>query len=281
MGKVMVRPRNIQMKVDTAYFKDVTPLWVGPGRPSVVDRYDDAVDALVKWVGPDWPNNETSNFFPMRECLIRSCKSWAEHDWQSDADWIERRRLNAKHLPELESAFTKFLAVMEKAPFRNEKKMLGVAFSTEFWSEPPSDMTNKQAIDAVERALEWYGQRLKVRDRGYTRYGTITYAGIPRQLPRKEVAIALSLADRITFMRRNGFSEGTLFCPHKPKISNNLPWKAIALFASANCNNAEDELDASNIQTLVTSLAKKVEFVDWTSDAVGNPESKPSETNVV
>jgi hypothetical protein len=281
MGEVMARPRNIQKKVDTTYFKNVTPLWVGPGRPSVADRYDHAVDALVEWVGPDWPNNETSNFFPMRQCLIQSCESWAEHDWQSDADWIEQRRLNAKHLPELESAFMKFLGAMEKAPFRNEKKMLGVAFSTEFWSELPGDMTNKEAIDAVERALKWYGQRLKINDRGYARYGAITYADLPRQLPRKEVAIALSLADRITFMRRDGFSEGTLSCPHKPKISKNLPWKAIALFASANCIDAENELDASNVQTLVTSLAKKVEFVDWTKDAVGNPESKLSKATVV
>jgi hypothetical protein len=277
----MARPRNIQKKVDTAYFKNVTPLWVGPGRPSVADRYDDAVDALVEWVGPNWPNNETSNFFPMRQCLIRSCDSWAEHDWQSDADWIERRRLNAKHLPALESAFAKFLAALEKDPFRDKKKMLGVAFSTEFWSERPRDMTNKEAIDAVEQALEWYGQRLKVRDIGYTQYGAITYAGIPRQLPRKEVAIALSLADRITFMRRDGFSDGTLCCPHKPNISKNLPWKAIAIFASANCNDAENGLDASSIQTLVTSLAKKVEFVDWTSNAVGNPESKLSKATVV
>jgi hypothetical protein len=216
----------------------------------------------------------------MRQCLIGSCESWAAHDWQSDVDWIGRRRLNAKHLPELESTFTKFLAAIEKAPFRNEKKMLGVAFSAEFWSELPSAMTNQEAIEAVERALEWYSQRLKIKDRGYARYGAITYAGIPRQLPRKEVAIALSLADRITFMRRDGFSEGTLSCPHKPKISKNLPWKAIALFASANCIDAENEVDASNVQTLVTSLAKKVAFVDWMGDAARNTESMPSEATV-
>jgi hypothetical protein len=276
----MSRPKNISKVTETPYFQSVTPLWVAPGRPNVESRYHDAVNALVDWIGDGWINNATTNFFPMRQCLILSCESWAAHDWQSDADWIERRRLNAKHLPELESTFTKFLAAMEKASFRNEKKMLGVAFSKEFWSEPPSEMTNQEAIDAVERALEWYGQRLKIKDRGCAHYGAVIYAGIPRQLPRKEVAIALSLADRITFMRQDGLSEGTLSCPHKPKISKNLPWKAIALFASANCIDAENEVDTSNLQTLVTSLAQKVAFVVWMGDAARNTESTPSEATV-
>ncbi len=158
--------------------------------------------------------------------------------------------------------------------------MMGVAFLTEFRSEQPNKMTNKQAIEAVERVLELYGQRLKIKDRGYARYGAITYAGIPRQLPRKEVAIALCLADRITFLGRDGFSEGTLSCPHKPNISKNLPWKAVALFASANCIDAENELDASNVQTLVTSLAQKVAFVEWTGAVARNTESKPSVATV-
>lgn len=276
----MPRPRSIRKVTETRYFQNVTPLWVAPGRRLVESRYHDAVDALVEWIGGNWVNNETTNFFPMRQCLIRSCDNWAIHNWQSDAEWIERRKLKAKYLPELERTFAKFFAAMGKAPFQNEKKLLDIGFSTEFWSKLPNEMTDREAIHAVERVLEWYGQCLKVRDRGYSRFGAIMHAGIPRQLLRREVAIALSLADRITFMRRDGLSEGTLSCPHKPSISRNLPWKAIALFASANCINAESGLDASKVQTLVTSLARKVAFVDWTGDTPTKPESTASELAV-
>lgn len=276
----MARRKRIIKSAETPYFQNVTPMWVAPGRKPVDWRYQDAVDALVEWIGTDWVNNETTNFFPMRQCIIRSCDSWAAHDWQSDAEWIEQRRLNAKHLPALDKAFAKFLDEMSKAPFRDEKKILGVAFLSEFYSELPTKLTNGQAIEAVERVLDWYHQRLKVRDRGYAKYGAITYAGLPSQLPRKEVAIALSLADRITFMRRDGLSEGTLHCPHKPRISKNLPWKAIAFFASANCVDAHSMLDASNMQTLVSSLAKKVALVEWTGDFPRNPESADSKVEV-
>lgn len=209
-----------------------------------------------------------------------SCESWAIHDWHSDTNRIERRRANAKCHPELERTFAKFSSALSKASFRDTKKMLGLAFLSELGFEQRSEMTNREGIEAVERAIDWFGQYLKYKDHAYSRYGAIEYAGIPRQLPRREVAIALSLADRITFLRRDGLSEGTLCCPHKPSLSKNLPWKAIALFASANCANRDSELTTSNVQTLVTSLARKVVLVHWSSDKLRNTESTIEENAV-
>ena len=266
----MARPRKIQKETTTQYFANVTPLWVPPSSRPIHDRYKDAVNALVEWVGDDWPNNETSYFFPMRHILINSCQSWAAHDWQSDANWIEQRKADAKHLPVLERAFSKFAMALGKAPFQNKKRLLGLAFMAEIYPDMIIGLTHAEQIAAVARAIEWFNQNLKVKDRAYASFGAIGYAGIPRQLPRREVAIALSLADQITFFRRDGLSEGTLLCPHKPSISKNLPWKAIALFASANCG---EPLDAATIQTLVTSLARKVAFIHWHANAVKNAES--------
>lgn len=269
----MARPKKILKLASTPYFQNFPPLWVPPGQPAIDVLYHDAVDALVDWIGPNWADNNETAFFPIRHYLIKSCKSWAAHDWLSDASWIEKRRTNAKNLPELDRTFTKFLAALGKAPFMTEKKMLAIGFSDEFGSKLPNEMTNKEAIDAVDRALKWYSQRLKVKDRGYARFGAIEYAGVPKQLPRKEVAIALSLADQITFWRRDGLSEGTNCCPHKPSLSRNLPWKAIAFFASANSVHHDSELTASNVQTLVASLARKVAFVHWRGEALKKPES--------
>jgi hypothetical protein len=260
----MARPRKIEKATETRYFQDVTPLWVPPGQKPIEYRYCDAIDALVEWVGSEWVNIEASNFFPMRAILVKSCESWVTHDWQSDVSWIEERKVDAKQLPDLNRAFSKFAIALGKAPFRHKKKMLSLALLSEMQAESATGMTNQKAIGSVERAIEWFGQYLTIKDRAYARYGAIEYASIPKQLPQREIAIALSLADQITFWRRDGLSEGTLHCPHKPTLSKNLPWKAIALFASANCG---EPLDTATIQTRVTSLARKVALVHWRGDA--------------
>ncbi len=276
----MPRPKKIDKVTDTHFFNDVTPLWVSPGRPPVEVRYHDAISALVEWIGPDWVDNDKTWFFPMRSILVKSCESWAVHDWQSDFEWIEERKADIKHLPELDRAFENFLLVLNKAPFRHKKRLLGLTFLAELDSNSTSGLSNKDGIAAVDRAVEWFSGNLKIKDRAYARYGAIEYDGIPPQLPRREVAIALSLADQITWMRRDGLSEGTLNCPHKPSISKNLPWKVIALFASANSTDGDNELSTSNVQTLVKSLARKVVLVNWNGDKPQNAESKPPENAV-
>jgi hypothetical protein len=260
----MARPRKIEKATETKYFQDVTPLWVPPGQKPIEDRYCDAIDALVEWVGSEWVSTEDSNFFLLRAILIKSCESWVTHDWQSDVSRIEERRADAKQLPELNRTFSKFAAALRKGPFRRKKKMLGLSFLAEFYPESTSGLTNEEGIAAVERVVDWFSKYLTVKDGAYARYGAIEYAGVPNQLPRREVAIALSLADQITFWRRDGLSEGTLHCPHMPSLSKNLPWKAIALFASANCC---EPLDATTIQGRVTSLVRKVALVHWRGDA--------------
>ena len=140
--------------------------------------------------------------------------------------------------------------------------MLGLALLAEITPEAELELTNKELIDGVDRALERFGNNLRLADRAYARFGTIEYAGLPAKLPRKEVAVALSLADQISFWRNDGLQIGTLDCPHRPNISKNLPWKSIAQFASANSPDPET-IDVTNVQTLVTSLSKKVALVHW------------------
>lgn len=259
----MGRSKKIPTSVDTEFFRKVTPLWVAPRQDPIDQKYHAGVKSLVEWIGPNWPTNEVSNFFPMRTRLILSCEKWRLHDWDADEAWIDERRTDERSRPTLAKAFSNLQKALKLAPFKRKKKMLGLAFLAELYPDLPAGLSNAEGVAGVERAVERFAQNVNVPDRAYATYGCIKYQGIPVSIPRKEVALALSLADQITFWRRDGMQVGTMFLPHKPSLSKNLPWKAIAEFASANCADANQMLDSTNVQTLVTSLRRNVALIDW------------------
>lgn len=124
----------------------------------------------------------------------------------------------------------------------------------------PAEIRHLDARLAVEGTMDWFAKHLCRRDKFPSRYGCIVYPGLPKALPNKETAIALSLADRVSFWRRDGLSEGSLSYPHKPTLTSKLPWKAIAEFALASVSSTEDG-DATSIQGQVTKLARNVSGV--------------------
>jgi hypothetical protein len=255
------RPKVIAV-TSTAYFEGVTPLWVPPNQPSIDPRYHDAIRELAKWAGPNWVNNEETFFFPIRRKLIRICERWRSHDWKSDVDFIKERREDANHLPELDRAFSLFLSALKKAPFKYRKQALGLAFMAELCPKTDVKPADKEGNAAVERAANRFRQHLKIRDSAMAQYGPVEYESLPRQLPEREIAIALSLAASITVWRRDGLTKGNHIIWQKPVISRNLPWKSIALFAWANAANGEWQIDTKDVQKRVTSLAKNVMLVD-------------------
>jgi hypothetical protein len=259
------RPKVIAV-TSTAYCDGVTPLWVPPNQPSIDPRYHDAIHELAKWAGPNWVNNEDTFFFPIRRKLIRVCERWRSHDWKSDVDLIKERREDANHLPELERAFSLFLSALKKAQFNYRKQALGLVFMAELCPDTNVNLTNEEANNAIERAVEGFRQHLKIRDSASAQYGPVEYESLPRQLPEREIAVALSLAVSITVWRRDGLAEGDHILWQKAVISRNLPWKSIALFAWANAANGEWQIDAKDAQKRVTSLAKKVMRVDLRSN---------------
>ena len=259
----MGRSKKIPTSVDTEFFRNVTPLWVGPRSKPIDQKYHSSVQSLVQWIGPNWPTNNESNFFLMRDLLIKSCEKWRLHDWDADEAWIDERRADERNRPTLAKAFSNFQKVLKLAPFKRKKKMLGLAFLVELCPDLPTRLSNAEGVAGVERAIERFAKNVNLPDSAYAKYGCIEYKGIPVSIPRKEVALALSLADQITFWRRDGMQVGTMFCPHKPSLSKNLPWKAIAEFASANCADANQMLDSTNVQTLVTSLRRNVALIYW------------------
>jgi hypothetical protein len=258
----MARRRRIDEVTSTAYFDDVTPLWVPPNVSPIDTRYHSAILELAKWAGPNGVSNEETFFFPLRQKLIRICERWRDHDWSHDVRWIDERREDSNSLAGLDHAFGKFVCASRKAPYRQQKRALGIAFLAELCPDSRVELYHEQGIAAVERALDRFTQTLKVTDHARAQFGPIEYPQIPRQLPEREIAIALSLASSITIWRRDGLAKGNHISPHKPAISKNTPWKTIALFAWANSTNADYQIDIKDTQKRVTSLAKKVVAVD-------------------
>ena len=258
----MARRRSIDETTSTKYFTSVTPIWVPPNAAPIDLRYHNAVCELAKWAGPNWVDNEDTFFFPLRQKLIRICERWRDHDWRPDVHWIGERREDSARLAELNKAFERFAVTLKKAPFRHTKRSLGIAFLAELCPDASVTMTNEEGIGAVDRALERFGHNLKIKDQARAQFGPIEYPSLPPQLPEREIAVALSLATSNTIWRRDGLAEGNHISPHRPAISKNMPWKAIALFAWANSANSDYQIDTKDIQKRVTSLARKVVAVD-------------------
>lgn len=259
----MPRRKTIPASIDTQYFADVTPLWRPPHEQPIPERYHDAVYALAEWAGPDWSRADLTGFFLIRQVIISSCEAWNVYDWEADASWIKERKIDAARAADLERSVSKLANILITNQFRRCKLDFIGTFLSELNIEPPNDLSKGAAISALDRTIEWIVRRTQLRDRFPSRYGSIEYDNLPDRLPRKEGAIALSLADRITFFRKDGHAKGSLQTPHPPNLSPNLPWKAISLFASANCAEESQEIAPSNIQTRVEKLASNVARIYW------------------
>lgn len=262
-GKVTLpRRQKIPAKVDSKYFTGVTPLWEPPDKPAIPEKYHDAVYALAEWAGPDWSVNERTSFFLIRMVVIESCEAWSQYDWETDELSINDRRLNEKKRPKLAKAAEKLSDSLASPSFQDLKIGYLRHLLAQIGAKPPFGFTNDDAIAAVENSFQTLAKSASIIDRAYARYGPIEYEILPTRFPQKEVAIALSLADRITYLRKDGESAGSLWTPHPPNLSRNLPWRAIAYFASANADE-NNMLDETSVQTQVQSLARSVSQVYW------------------
>ena len=259
----MARRKTIPVEIDTQYFSGVTPLWVPPGSAEIPEKYREAVLELAKWAGPHWPENGASGFFLIRQVVIASCEAWSIHDWERDRIWIEERKRDLKHLRRASSLAQMLRSLVGSNSFKRLKIRFVTTLLMRLQIELPKRLKNGDCIDAFDQSLDMFADAVDIGDRLPAKYGAIEYITIPKSLPQITVAIALSIADRITFFRKDGHSRGTLLNPHKPNLSPNLPWKAIALFASASADDGNGFAEGQSVQTLVESLTKTVSSVRW------------------
>lgn len=257
----MSRRKLIPQPVDTPYFKDVTPLWESPKGTDIPERYKTAVDLLVDWAGPEWASNEKTGYFLMRDMLTGACERWHGYDWAADESWIEERRSDAQQRPKLAKATLKFISALSSSPFRTQRHFLGLSVLTEFGATLSEPLTFGDGVAAISQSLEQFSNYISKSDKFSVRFGSVEFVAMPRALPQREIAVALALADLITFWRRDAHQCGTQDFPHKPRLSRNLPWQAIAEFASAHCLVAENLIDPSSIQTRIKSLVRNIKWV--------------------
>lgn len=253
----MSRPRRRPDVVSSLYFKNVTPLWVGPGKPAVDRVYHEAAFTLADWTGPDWPDNEKGGFFPLREYLIQACERWRSYNWEEDRRKIEEWRRGRRYNDMLLRSIGNLKTELKRSPYGEGYRDLGISIVAELAPTAVIDLTYQEGIKAVQRGLDRFTQISQLRRRP-CRYGCIEYLDLPRRLPRREVAIALALADLVTGFRRDPHQAGALWFPRPPVLSPRLPWKAIGQFAGARSDAPDGGLSPENIQTLVTNLARQV-----------------------
>lgn len=254
----MVKPRNRPRSVNTAHFSGVTPLWVQPGQAPVSECYHAASMSLADWAGPAWSDNDASGYFPLRHFLVGICERWRSYDWQADADLIATRKRAAKNREALARATRAFRHALGQSAFRTAERDLGVSIVHALSQNPRTAMKYEEGCDAVSTALRALEDDALRPDRAPVRYGPLTYCMMPQRLPEREIAVALVLADLVTGFRKDEHRGGGVQFPRQPQLSPNLPWKAIAEFATANSDDGEAKTHPDNVATRVRNLRRKV-----------------------
>ena len=254
----MPRPKPRPDTVDTPYFRDVTPLWVAPGKAPVPEHFHKASMALADWAGPNWSNNKATGFFPLRDYLIKACGRWQNYDWLADKELLNLRKRDAKHRETIARATKAFRLALGKSAYRKAEKDLGISIVAALSPTAQIDLNYVEGCEAVRKALQKFEGRALSPDRSPARFGPLLYKMLPRTLPRAEIAVALVLADLVTGFRRDEFRAGGKFFPRAPLLSKKLPWKAITLFATALCDDPEAKFDHRNVTSSVKNLHGKV-----------------------
>lgn len=254
----MPRTKSIPATYDSPYFKDVTPLWVAPFGSVIDPKYHPAIQSLAEWAGPNWPHNELTNFFPLRQILLAECESWRAYDWSAARLRAKDRMLENRRRRQVGAAADKFLTELQSAPFTAEKVNLIRSILWSLGAETNGKVTNRRVVDVLEQSIESFVRQVDARSSAGFEFGPIVYGRVPKLLPRPEVAVALALADRVSTWRRDCCNSGGIHYPRRPIITKNLPWKAIALFAAPPFADPDDFLNSENVQMLVTSLSRNV-----------------------
>lgn len=255
---VMAKPRKRLDTVNSLYFEKVTPLWVGPGKTPVPERFHAASLSLADWAGPNWSDNDATGFFPLRHYLIAACERWHSYDWKADEELLATWKQDAKHRETIARATRAFRFAISNSAFRKAERDLGISVAAALCPNAQIDMTYEDGCNAVREALRKFEGRALSPDRSPARFGPLLYTTSPRKLPSAEIAIALVLADLLTGFRRDKHRAGSVLFPRAPLLSPKLPWKAITQFATAFSDDPQAKFDHRKVASSVKNLHGKV-----------------------
>ena len=195
----MPRPRNRDEVVDTLYFSRVTPTWVPPNASAIPERYQPAINSLADWAGPSW--HESSDFFWVRDRVVEQCERYVAYDWDVDTKTIEYYKTAPRDHAELFKSFRRFKRLLDLPSFQNAKRILALSVLEEFSPDSEINISYQEGMDATDRALISFGEYLSNDPSPLLKYGPIEFEQIPRSLPKRSLAMALSLSDCISVFR--------------------------------------------------------------------------------
>ncbi len=147
---------------------------------------------------------------------------------------------------------------MEQSPTRKAQRDLGISILAELCPSAEVQLGYDEGCDAVLRALVGFEARASKSDRSNYRFGPLGYDRLPHRLPKREIAIAVVLADLITGFRKDGGAKGGVLFPRKPELSPNLPWTAIAEFSVALSDDPDVSISPDNVAGRVRNIVGKV-----------------------
>lgn len=262
----MPRPQKRAKRVDTDFFNDVSPMWQPPGREAVPREFQEAVEALADWIGPNWYDQEYSGFFLLRNDLIRTVMRWQGYDWASDRVKYNRERDWKESRPKIGRAATNLLHELTTGNDPPTRRLFSDVIRNAFSTRAAPAQAMWQNSQAVVDSIEVFSRAVLATTPRNGRFGPLELSGFPA-LAGPIVAMAILLADRITCLRRDIANEKleasnvrrSRWSGLPPRSSRRLPWRAIGLFAAqAIPDDIGDDYDFDGLQSRAERFSKQV-----------------------
>lgn len=281
----MPRPKRRPVAVDTLHFEDVSPMWVPPRFCPVPDCYYDAVHALADWIGQDWPDQKRTGFFRIRDDLIGIAETWRHHDWNAEARQYHQAKARLASREKLRIAYRSLIEAHASLEDEDAEAWLaGMLLNSVIGNENAKALLAGMTLNLVvgdeiaavdhatcaaacRDALKAMPQALALKTQRNGRYGPLEMRGFPSNPPDRAVAVGILMADRITCLRLD--IEGETAADRAvrqsrwngvvPRISRDLPWKAIGLFAFIGPDgHSYDGIELGGFQARVEKARRRV-----------------------
>lgn len=250
--------------------REVSPIWtmVGPEGYKVdgviPSRYHVAAVSLA--TSPFFKNTwaadfDGAKFLMIRDRWIEACEAARAHDWEGDAGRFEFRRSLDERAAEVGRSTRRFrnaIAADQQGGAQKLAFFLWAAFEDrEVGDDESRKMTSSVPTDAILRALDCFAEHCETplgRGTGSIPFGPGHYLRLPRRLPKREVMLALQLADLFSCWRADTPTVLPL-AGRTPRLTSGTPWKPLTHFVDAAFGN---ERSTPGLQKRAEAMAANV-----------------------
>jgi len=267
----VAKTKSRQKFVQSLCFGQGAAIWRSPKQVSISPIspiYHEAVETLADWIGPGWDNNKKTGFFPLRDLILKQIETWRQYDWQLDENRISKTRIARRNSKNIISTFDNFNANFSDSEQTDALVWLGHSIAGFLHPGLPRNGSNEEYAENVKRGLKTFRSNFVSSLENSVRFGPLEYETLPKQLPHRQIAMAILLCDLISSRRLNINDSGierslrtSRWDGNQPRISKNVPWHAIGLFVTADSNASDADIEIANLQHRVKSAIKSVSSI--------------------